>query len=484
MNLSGLPGLPPLGGCLRKSFTLGGLALFLFASPALPAQDTDPAALLRALALKANDGNEEAAKTLADRLLAAMPARVDPAFAAEVEAAGAAEAARLLAMIILRAGVADFQADGLALLDKAVEGGSVAATETSALVLLEGLYGRKRDPEKAVALLRQARQMPGAKEAHRLLGDLALKGEGMPRDVALAIEYYLRGAEAGSVACRVSLHRLYRDEQGGAHDLVEAERQGRTAADAGSAEAAYEMGVFYERYVEGAPNWSRAAEWLKKGLEGGHGPAAVRLADYAFEGRLGRVDATEGTRLLREAAGLGDGEACLRLAALYEKGDLLPQDPVASTAWIRIAAAFGHGPAQNAYGLRLTNGYGVASDPAEAATWFAKAAQQGQADGQVNLALLLENGIGLAPNPAEAKRLFLAAAEAGHAVAQERLARLYSEGDDPAARDALEAAYWASRAERSGAAGGKDLAAKLRGALSAAQAADLERRLQDATARP
>ena len=477
MNLSG----PYRPKSLRRSPTGAFLILcgwFALVLPGAPLRgQEDPGSLLRALALKANDGNEDAAKALTERLLSAMPARVDPAFVAEVESAGAAEAARLLAMIILRSEVADFRQEGMALLEKAVEASSVAATEGLALILLEGRHGQALDPDRAVALLRRARQMPGAKTAHRLLGDLALKGEGMPKDTALAVEYYLRGIEAGSVECRLAIHRLYRDKDGGAHDLIAAERQGRAAAEAGSAEAAHEMGIFYELHVEGAPNWSRAAEWLKKGVEKGYGPAALRLADYAFEGRLGRIDATEGTRLLREAAGFGDGEACLRLAAFYEKGEIFPQDPVASTAWIRIAASIGYGPAENAYGLRLVNGYGVASDAAEAARWFTKAAAQGLADGQVNLALLLENGIGVTADPKEARRLFQAAAEAGQGVAQERLARLFSEGADVAARDPLEAAYWAALAERGGVQGAAALSTKLRGALTAAQVAELDRRL-------
>lgn len=483
MNSSGLF-RSILRQCHRVSARcLGGAAGLLLISSSVWGQ-MDPAALLRALALKANDGNAEVANSLADRLLSAMPARVDPSFAAEVEAAGAAESARLLAMIILRADVPEFRKEGVALLEKAVAASSVAATENLAVVLLEGQYGLARDSVRAVELLRRARQMPGAKEAHRLLGDLALRGEGMPKDAALAIEYYLRGAEAGSIGCRLALHRIYRDKDGGVHDPAEAERQGKMAFDAGSAEAAFEMGNFYEKYVEGAPNWSRAAEWLKKSLEAGYGPAAARLADFAFEGRLGRVDPTEGTRLLREAAGLGDGEACLRLAALYEKGEVLPQDPVASTAWIRIAASFGYGPAENAYGLRLTNGFGVASDPAEAARWFAKAAARGLADAQVNLGLLLENGIGVDADPVEARRLFLAAAETGQGVAQERLARLFSEGADVAGRDPLEAAYWAARAERAGVGGAGDLAAKLRAALPASRIPELERRLQTTDPRP
>jgi len=483
MNLSGLFRSISRGRHRVSALIPGGaVALVLMLCPVWG--QGDPASLLRALALKANEGNEETAKSLADRLLSAMPARVDPAFAAEVEAAGPAESARLLAMIILRADVPGFRKEGVDLLEKAVAASSVAATENLALILLEGRHGQTRDTARALELLRRARQMPGAKEAHRLLGDLALRGEGMPKDVAMAIEYYLRGAEAGSVGCRIALHRLYRDPEGGAHDPVDAEQQARAAVESGSAEAAYELGIFYERFVEGAPNWSRAAEWLKKGLEGGHGPAAMRLADYAFEGHLGRVDPAEGTRLLREAAGFGEGEACLRIAAFYEKGEILPQDPVASTAWIRIAASFGYGPAENAYGLRLTNGFGVASDPAEAAQWFAKAAARGLPDGQVNLGLLLENGIGVASDPAEARRLFLVAAEAGQGVAQDRLARLFSEGADVAARDPLEAAYWAARAERSGVDGAGALASKLRAALSPSQAAELDRRLDPKTSRP
>lgn len=483
MNLFGFFRSVYLRQTLSSAFLFGGVLVFLLLGRPVSAQG-DPVALLRLLALKANDNNEEVAKSLADRLLSAMPAQVDPAFVAEVEGAGPAESARLLAMIILRSEVPEFRKEGMTLLEKAVAGSSVAATENLALVFLEGRHGQPRDTTRAIELLRRARQMPGAKEAHRILGDLAWRGEGMPKDVALAIEYYLRGAESGSVGCRVALHRLYRDPEGGAHDPVAAEQQGRAAVESGSAEAAYELGIYYERYVEGAPNWSRAAEWLKKGMEGGYGPAALRLADFAFEGRLGRIDPTEGTRLLREAAGLGEGEACLRIAAFYEKGEVLPQDPVASTAWIRIAASFGYGPAENAYGLRLANGFGVSSDPAEAARWFAKAAARGVPDGQVNLGLLLENGIGVAADPAEARRLFLVAAEAGQGVAQERLARLFSEGADVAARDPLEAAYWAARAERTGVSGAGDLAAKLRTALSASQVSELDRRLSSPPDRP
>jgi hypothetical protein len=82
------------GACL---ILCGWFALFLPGAP-LRGQE-DPGALLRALALKANDGNEDAAKALSERLLSAMPARVDPAFVAEVDSAGAAEAAGIRALV-------------------------------------------------------------------------------------------------------------------------------------------------------------------------------------------------------------------------------------------------------------------------------------------------------------------------------------------------------------------------------------------------
>ncbi len=441
------------------------------------AAQVDASALIVILAKKSNGGDEVAARALASRLLSGNIASADANFAKEVEEASPAEASRILGLTLLRSGNSELRSEAFALLDKAVAEESVLAMEVMAQILLEGQFGQERSVDKAVMLLRKARQLPGATEAHRLLGDLAISGTGLPKDAAIALEYYRQGAEAGSLASQLALHRLFRSGDPVPKDLGEAERYGRAASDQGSPEAALEMAVFYEQYVDSAPNWLRAAEWLRVATERGNGGAARRLAGYYLTGKPGFPDGAEGIRFLRVAAGLGDAEACFTIGESYKAGKNLPQDPVASTAWVRIAADFGYAAAENAYGLCLMTGYGVASDPAQAAQWFTRSADKGIVEAMVNLGTLHEKGVGLAVNLKEASRLYTLAAEAGFSLAQERLARLLSETQDAGLRDLPLAAFWASCAAESGLEGANTLATRLRESLNASQKEDLDGRL-------
>jgi len=444
-------------------------------------QEQQPAAdaetVLGVLAKKANGDDAVAAGTLVSRILSGGKVAMDAEFQKQVESASPAEAARILGLTLLRTTDTALQNEGLVFLDKAVEGESVLAMEAMARILLEGRFGREKSVEKAVELLKRARQIPGATEAHRLLGDLALAGTGMKKDAAIALEYYRRGAEAGAVSSLLALHRLFREEGEIPKDTVEAERYGRAAADSGNAEASYEMGIFFEQYAGDDPEWLRAAEWMGKAAERGHLPATLRLADYHLEGRLGGVNSAEGTRLLRVAAGLGSPEACFRIAEAYKTGTHLPQDPVASTAWFRVAADLGFAPAENAYGLALATGYGVASDPVGSVEWFKRAAEDGWADAQTNLGELHQHGVGVEKNLKEAAKYYEAAAGAGSGQAAESLARLLSSDGEPALRDLPKAAYWASRAAAAGRPEAKVLADRLRAELNPAQQAALDKSL-------
>ncbi len=451
-------------------------------APAKPSAAERAETVLVSLAKKANGGDEAAARDLVKRLLALGPVSMDESFENEVAAASPTEAARIFGLTLLRTGQAQFEEQGMSSLEQAVAGGSVLAMEAMAQILLEGRFGRERSVTKAVELLKDARQLPGATEAHRLLGDLALAGTGMPQDPAIALEYYRRGAEAGAVSCLLALHRLFREEGQFPKDLVEAERYGKAAAEAGGAAAigaaaAWEMGRFYELYASEEPQWLRAAEWLRQAVERGHVEAALRLSDYHLEGRIGAVDSAEGIRLLRAVAALGNAEACYRIGDAYRQGVHLPQDPVAATAWFRIAADFGHPGAENAYGLALATGQGVSSDPAAARTWFERAAKQGSVDAKTNLGELHQFGLGGARDAREAARHFEEAARAGSLLAAEKLARLLSE--EAALRDLPRAAYWAARAAAGDRTEAVALARDLRGQLSSEQREELDRALAD-----
>jgi len=410
----------------------------LRSEPDAPAPDFDAAALLTTLAMKSNGGDEAAARELTTRLLDGTGAKADAAFAQEVEEATAPEAARILGLTLLRSGKQELQGEGLSLLRLAVEEGSVLAMEVMARILIDGEFGQAVAVDEAVALLRKARQLPGASEAHRLLGDLSLSGTGMPKDAAIAIESYRQGAGAGSVACLLALHRLFLAGDPVPKDLAEAERYGRAAAEQGSVEASLELATFYEQHVESAPNWLEAGEWLRRAAERGSPGAALRLANYYLSSKPGFTDPAEGIRFLRVAAGLGDAEACFLIGQAYKEGVNLPLDPVASTAWIRIAGDFGLPQAENAYALNLLSGYGVASNPTEAVAWLQRAADRALPEAMLNLATLYEQGVGVAADPALAFRYYNAAVEAGFEEARPRFER-FRASLTPAQREAFAA---------------------------------------------
>ncbi len=451
----------------------------------LPGGASDSAgteAVLVALARKANGGDEASARGLAAAILKAKPVAMDDTFRKEVESASEVEAKRILGVTLLRTGDAALEKQGVSFVDAAIEGQSALAMELKARILLEGSFGFGKSVDEAVELLKTARQLPGALESHRLLGDLALAGAGMPKDAAIALEYYRRGAEAGSISCQLALHRLFREGRELPKDPVEAERYGRAAAETGDAEAAYELGLFYEQFSGETPEWLRAAEWMRTASERGSIPATLRLADYHLAGRLGSINGEEGTRLLRAAANLGSPEACFRIGEAYKNGVHVPQDPVASTAWFRVAAELGNAIGENAYGLALATGYGVRADPAAATEWFRSASQKGNLDAKVNLGEQYHHGFGVERDTGKAAGYLEEAALGGSPAGAHKLAQLLSaEGGRDAGR-AVDAAFWAAKAVALGSADAATLAERLRAQLTPVERSEVDRRLSEKVA--
>lgn len=457
--------------------------------PAVPvnpsaAGASDAGEVLVVLARKANGGDEKAARDLSAAVLKVIPVTMDATFRQEVERASGIEANRILGVTLLRTGDPELEKQGVACIDKAIQGQSVLAMELKAQMLLEGRFGHTQSVEEAVELLKTARQLPGASEAHRLLGDLALAGTGMPKDAAIALEYYRRGADAGSLSCRLALHRLFREGREMPKDLAEAERFGRAAADSGDAVAAYELGVFYEQYSGETPEWLRAAEWMRIASERGSVPATLRLADYHLAGKLGSVNSDEGTRLLRVAASLGSPEACFRIGEAYKDGIHLPLDPVASSAWFRVAADMGYAPAENAYGLALVTGFGTKADPKAAYDWFRQASEKGNLDAKVNLGELHQFGVGVEQNRPKAREYLEEAAKGGSPVAAQKLADFLATPHEGSEGDPVAAAYWAGRAVALGKADASALYERLRGKLNSTQQAELDRKRSQDDSKP
>ncbi len=106
-------------------------------------------------------------------------------------------------------------------------------------------------------------------------------------------------------------------------------------------------------------------------------------------------DDVEAARWYRLAAEQGDADGQFILGFSYGEGEGVPQDDTEAVRWFRLAADQGFADAQNRLGRKYANGQGVPQDDAEAVRWFRLAAEQGDADGQFNLGDMYENGIGV-----------------------------------------------------------------------------------------
>jgi localization factor PodJL len=151
----------------------------------------------------------------------------------------------------------------------------------------------------------------------------------------------------------------------------------RSAAVAGDAAAAYEIGV---RFAEGrgvAADLPEAAYWLERAASKGLPPAQFRLASLLEKGMGVKKDIVRARRLYLAAAARGNAKAMHNLAVLYAEGADGKPDYVNAAQWFRKAANAGVSDSQFNLGVLAARGLGVEKSMTESYKWFALAAGQG-----------------------------------------------------------------------------------------------------------
>ena len=123
---------------------------------------------------------------------------------------------------------------------------------------------------------------------------------------------------------------------------AEAVRIWRPLAEAGDADAQYDLGQAY-RLGKGVPiNLSAAQSWLERAAQKDHIDAQSTLGLLLFDSG----DRASGLRWLKTAAQKGDARALLIYGTALFNGDGIQQDPVLAYAYISRAAAQGLAPAK------------------------------------------------------------------------------------------------------------------------------------------
>lgn len=189
------------------------------------------------------------------------------------------------------------------------------------------------------------------------------------------------------------------------------------SADAGDAEAQFQVGRVYLR-GDGVPkDEGKAAEWFRRAAEQGTARSQVMLAGMLLQGRGAEKNVDEALIWYRRAAEQGDESAQLALAEHYYFRAGGP-DYVEAVKWYRPLAERGHPAAQNALGIIVERGlHGEPADPKAAAEWFSKAARQGERKAQANLGRLYHEGRGLKRDVVQAYAWLKVAAARGEATA-------------------------------------------------------------------
>jgi len=170
------------------------------------------------------------------------------------------------------------------------------------------------------------------------------KGKGKdasPADwTALPIDEVRERANAEDVAAMEELARRLVQGIGVAKDQQAAAGWLMRAADRGSAQSAFNVGVMYERGFVVERDSTKAIEWYRKAAEADVPMAKHNLALLLRDGKGAPRNGKEAVELLRSAARQGMAASMFTLGDIYERGDEGLKDPAIAMAWFAIAAEF------------------------------------------------------------------------------------------------------------------------------------------------
>nr|PZN87258.1 MAG: hypothetical protein DIU57_02900 [Pseudomonadota bacterium] len=249
----------------------------------------------------------------------------------------------------------------------------------------------------------------GEPQAHTLIGRIYAEGLGVPKDEAVAAQWYAKGAELGDIEAAFSLGLFLAEGRGVKKDREAAARMFEIAAAKGHPYANYNLGLMF--------------------LDGDGKPE----------------NPVRGALHIRYAAEQGVVAAQYDLAVLYQTGHGVEPDAYQAALWMRKAAEQGLLEAEYDYALMLLRGFGLNSEMPKAVHYLRSAAEKGFPGAQNRLAHLLASDERGEPNLIEAAKWRILAKEGG--IEDEALDKMVASLPPDARIAAEKAAYeWRERA--------------------------------------
>jgi len=217
---------------------------------------------------------------------------------------------------------------------------AAAQDHTAAQAALGYLYGfgeaGNRDPERAKQLLGQASDR-GNSAAPYYLGMLLFEDDRNRGDLLEVEACFLRAAQRAYVPAMVALANFYLRGELGNAATDRAEIWLRAAAEAGDAEAQFQLGALYADR-SGEPGATTAAlRYYRQAADQGHASAQHNCAEMLLAGGHPRAAAL----WFAAAAAQGIAESQLMLGDLYASGRGVPRSLQLARDWYEKAASNG-----------------------------------------------------------------------------------------------------------------------------------------------
>lgn len=204
-------------------------------------------------------------------------------------------------------------------------------------------------------------------------------------------------------------------------------------AEAGDAQAQFQMGLLHEHGANGAKrDFSKAFLWYAKAAPQGHVSAQNNLATLYTRGKGVERNHGEAVKWYRVAAMAGNDGAQNNLGWMYQNGMGVPKDYQQALSWYMLSAKAGNSSAFNNLGMLHYQGWGVPSNHNAAAQWYRKAAESGNPSGQASLGSCYLRGHGVPKDPIQAYKWCLLGAAGGDASARtlaENISQTLTPGD-------------------------------------------------------
>ncbi len=198
-------------------------------------------------------------------------------------------------------------------------------------------------------------------------------------------------------------------------------------------------------------NFREALASYRQAHARGSALAAYQLGMMYQRGQGVSVDDTRATRYIRKAANRGLSKAMVEIAARARDGLGMPANARLSVFWYDKAYVAGDVMAANELGKMYRDGIGVRQDGGRAMELFSEAVRRApdNASSLYNMGRAYEAGYGAGPDLGWARAYYVLAFEAGHADAAMDIARLHADGTGTVADNGA-ALTWYTRGSEKG----------------------------------